>query len=47
MFDIINGSTSNLMEIAFTGFNAILDEQWKCDMILELTDCMYGFSNVQ
>ncbi len=21
------------------------DEQWKCPMILELTDCMYDFSN--
>ncbi len=45
MSDIINGSASNLMKIAYTGFNAFLDEQWKCDMILELTDCIYGFSN--
>ncbi len=45
MFDIINGSASNLMKIAYTGFNALPDEQWKCDMILELTDCMYDFSN--
>ncbi len=44
MSDIINGSVSNLMKIADTGFNAFPDEQWKCDMILELTDCMYGFS---
>ncbi len=33
-----------LMTIAYIGFNALLDEQWKCDMILELTDCIYGFS---
>ncbi len=39
MSDIINGSASNLMKIAFTGFNALPDELWKCDMILELTDC--------
>ncbi len=45
MSDIINGNESNLMKIAYTGFNAIPDEQWKCDMILELTDCMYGFIN--
>ncbi len=45
MSDIINGSASNLMKIAYTGFNALLDELWKCDMILELTDCIYGFSN--
>ncbi len=36
MSDIINRSASNLMKIAYTGFNA-LPEQWKCDMILELT----------
>ncbi len=30
------------MKIAYdTGFNALPDEQWKCDMILELTDCIY------
>ncbi len=45
MSDIINGSASNLMKIAYTGFNALTDEQWKCDMILDLTDFMYGFSN--
>ncbi len=45
MSDIINGSAINLMKIAYTGFNALPDEQWKCDMILELTDCIYGFSN--
>ncbi len=45
MSDIINGSASNLMKIAYTGFNALPDELWKCDMILELADCMYGFSN--
>ncbi len=45
MFDIINGSASNLMKIAYTGFNALPDELWKCDMILELTDYIYGFSN--
>ncbi len=47
MSDIINGSASNLMkmEIAYTGFNALPHEQYKCCMILELTDCMYGFSN--
>ncbi len=44
MSDIIHGSASNLMKIAYTSFNALSDEQWKCDMILELTDCMYGFS---
>ncbi len=45
MSDIINGSASNLMKIAYTCFNALLDEQWKCDMILELINCMYGFIN--
>ncbi len=30
------------MKIAYTGFNALPDEQWKCDIILELTDCMYS-----
>ncbi len=45
MSDIINDSASNLMKIDYTGFNALADEQWKCDMILELTDCLYGFSN--
>ncbi len=45
MSDIINGSASNLMKIAYPGFNALPDELWKCDMILELTDCIYGFSN--
>ncbi len=45
MSDIINGSASNLMKIAYTGFNALPDEQWKCDMILELTYCICGFSN--
>ncbi len=44
MSDIINGSASNLMKTAYTGFNAVPGEQWKCDMILELTDCIYGFS---
>ncbi len=43
--DIINGSAANLTRIAYTGFNALPDEQWKCDMILELTDPIYGFSN--
>ncbi len=43
--DIINGSASNLMKITYTGFNALPDEQWKCDIILELTVCIYGFSN--
>ncbi len=45
MSDIINGSASNLMKIAYTGFNALPDELWKCDMILELTDYIYGFRN--
>ncbi len=45
MSDIINGSASNLMKLAYTGFNALPDEQWKCDMVLELTDCIYDFSN--
>ncbi len=45
MSDIINGSASNLMKIAYTDFNALPDEEYKCDMILELTDCIYGFSN--
>ncbi len=45
MSDIIHGSASNLMKIAYTGFNALPDEEWKYDMILELTDCIYGFSN--
>ncbi len=34
MSDIINGSASNLMKIAYTGFNELPDELWKCDMIL-------------
>ncbi len=34
MSDIINVSASNLMKIAHTGFNALPDGQWKCDMIL-------------
>ncbi len=34
------------MKIAYTGFNALPDELWKWnDMILELTDSIYGFSN--
>ncbi len=41
MSDIINGTACNIMKIAYTGFNALRDEQWKCDMILELTDCIY------
>ncbi len=45
MSHVINDSASNLMRIAYTGFNALPHEQWKCDMILELTDCIYGFSN--
>ncbi len=45
MSDIINGRASNLMKIAYKGFNVLPDEQWKCDMILEMTDFMYGFSN--
>ncbi len=44
MSDIINGSASHLMKIAYTGFNALPDEQWKCDMILEYTNCIYGLS---
>ncbi len=45
MSDIINGSASNLMKIDNKGFNALLDELWKCDLKLELTYCIYGFSN--
>ncbi len=45
MFIIIKGSANNLVKIAYTILNAIPDIQWKCDMILELTDFMYGFSN--
>ncbi len=33
------------MKIAHTGFNALPDEHWKCDKILEMTDCIYGFRN--
>ncbi len=44
MSGIINGSARNLMKIAYTGLNVIPDEQWKCDMIVELTDCMYCLS---
>ncbi len=43
--DIINGSANNLMKIAYTDFNTLPDEQWKCDIILELTDCIKSFSN--
>ncbi len=32
------------MKRAYKGFSAIPDKQWKYDMILELTDCMYGLS---
>ncbi len=46
MSDIINGSASNLVKIAYTGFNAIPDEQWKCDMIVQLTDCLHGLATV-
>ncbi len=42
---IIKGRASNLMKIANISVNALPDEQWKCNMILELTDCIYGFSN--
>ncbi len=45
MSDIINCNASNLMKIAYTGVNTLSDKQWKCDMIKELTDCMYGFCN--
>ncbi len=45
MSHIINCSASNLMKIVYTGFNELPDEQWKCDMILELTDGIYGFSS--
>ncbi len=45
MSHIINGSACNLMKIAYTGFNALPDEQWKCDMILKLIDSIYGFIN--
>ncbi len=41
MSDIINGSAGNLKKKAYTGFHAIPDEQWKCDIILELTDWLY------
>ncbi len=34
----------NVDLLLYTGFSALPDEQWKYDMILELTDCMYGFS---
>ncbi len=43
MSDIVNGSATNIMKIAYTGFNALPDELWKCDMILEFTDCIYVF----
>ncbi len=33
MSDIINGNASNLTKIADTGFNALPDEQWKCDRL--------------
>ncbi len=46
MSDIINGSANSLMKIAYTGFNALPDEQWKCDMILELTDCIMVLATV-
>ncbi len=36
MADIINRSASNLINILYTGCNALPDEQWKYDMILEL-----------
>ncbi len=46
MSDIINGSASYLMKIAYAGFNALPGEQWKCHMMLKLTDCMYGLATV-
>ncbi len=43
--DSINGSASNLIKIVYTGFNTLPCQQWKCGMILILTDCIYGFNN--
>ncbi len=43
MSDIINGSASILMKIAYTGFNALPDEKWKCDDLR--IDRLYGFSH--
>ncbi len=37
MSAVINSIKSNLIKIAYTGFNAIPNEQWKCDKISELT----------
>jgi hypothetical protein len=45
MSDIINGNASMLMRKAYMCTGSIPDEMWKCDMILELTDCIYGISN--
>ncbi len=45
MSDIINCSESKLMKIACTGFNAIPNEQWKCNILLELIYCLFVFSN--
>ncbi len=42
MPDIINGVASNLMKIANSSFNVISDEECKCDIILKLTNFMYG-----
>jgi hypothetical protein len=44
MSDIISGNASMLMKNAYICASSIPDEMWKCDMILELTDCMYGIS---
>ncbi len=41
----LDASTSNLMKLAYVDVKALPGKQWKCDMILELSDCIYGFSN--
>ncbi len=45
MSDSIKCSASNLKKIAYTCVNALPGEQWKCDIIFEVADCMYGFRN--
>ncbi len=44
--DIINDSASNLMKRAYKALNSNPDEHWKSDMILELSDYMYGLATV-
>lgn len=41
---IENLQFSSKMNVSYYGRNCLPNEQWKCDMILELLNCMYGLS---